>query len=235
VSQSFHAEGLILHRYPFKQSVLVKFLTDEKGLIPAVVKWNFSTRTQASKQMTVQPFSWIMGEVSGLGDVKTLKNIEVIENIAPRTYKALSAALYVNELVLTFIQPHQVYPSLLPALKASIQYLSDDALESTLRSFELFWMNVLGYQLSLTQDDQGRAIDPAAYYQCLAGSAPRLASERDASPHHKWISGEILLKIDAQEWSDPACLKEAKYLLRQWIDYHSEGKKFKTRELFVTP
>jgi DNA repair protein RecO (recombination protein O) len=231
-SFSFCTEGLILHRYPFQSSCLVKFLTEERGLLPAVVKHGSS---RGGHRNLIQPFSWIMGEVSGRGEVKTLRNIEIIENIAPHSYKALSTALYLNELILFFVKPYEMYPSLLPMLKATVQHLSEGALEPTLRTFELYLMDLIGYRLSLTHDHQGQAVQPLSFYLWFPGKAP-VHQEKNAvlreDEQRSLLSGTILLEISQQNWDNPECLKAAKYILRQWIDHYAEGRKLRTRELF---
>jgi DNA repair protein RecO (recombination protein O) len=228
-SFSFEAEGLILHRYPFQQGLLVKFLTQEAGLLPCVLKQN-----RGQKNMIVQPLSWITGRVSGQGEVKTLKEIEVLENVAPLSHKPLCATLYFVELVLTFIKPGEIYPSLLPALKASIHALSEQGLEPSLRSFELYFMELVGYGLHLTQDEEGKPLQASEAYICLPGLFPQRLVGRQAPKGALILQGEALVSIHERHFEDAACLKNAKHLLRQWIDYHAHGKVFKSRELFYT-
>jgi DNA repair protein RecO (recombination protein O) len=88
----------------------------------------------------------------------------------------------------------------------------------------------LGYGLTLTHDNEGQPILPAALYQYRMEQGPvRLTHSEEAA---QTLCGKTLLDIEVEDFSDPRSRLEAKQLMRTLMAYYLAGKELETRKIF---
>jgi DNA repair protein RecO (recombination protein O) len=225
MSQSLHA-GFLLHHMDYQESsLIIDVFTQELGRISIIAK---GARQQKSHYLGIlRPFIPLNIAFFGTRELKTLTHVETLgtELLLPgiNTY----CGFYLNELLRHFLplgEPHTEiffnYVNCLQQLKKKHSHL-----EASLRIFEIQLMQAIGYGLPLTMDYlTHKAIDPELNYTF------DIVQGATASQNGK-IQGATLLAMQTQIFSTSRQLNEAKWLMRQIIDTHLQGKKLKSRIL----
>jgi DNA repair protein RecO (recombination protein O) len=99
-----------------------------------------------------------------------------------------------------------------------------------LRSFEKGLLKELGYAMTLERDSAtGRTIDPARTY---AYDPERGPIEVDGTGSEPRVSGQALLDIARDDYTDPATQQQAKLLMRALINHRLEYRPLRSREIF---
>ena len=216
----------ILHRYPFQDSgLLVKLWTQQQGLVSAVVK---GVRKPKSKRAGIcQPFIPLQVTLTGRGEVLTVRQIETYRPAIMLSGNAVAVGFYINELLLMFLHPHHVMPTLYDAYEQVLLAQQGGVNSVALRQFEMTLMNEMGYDMVLDHDEQGDPVNARYYYHCQPECLPQrtLDSQRG-------IRGDILTAIAQQQWQHPEVRKAAKHLCQAWITYYSHGKTLQSRQLW---
>lgn len=222
--------AFVLHRYPYKEtSLLLKVFTREQGLISLIIKGAKKKNSDAySMLQCFQPLAIdyaLKGELGNLKQVERQGRAPVLQN------EALYSAFYVNELLLFLLPPHESFPALFDLYVQTLQQLPEH-LELSLRLFELNLLRHLGFLPELHRDDEGRQISVASQYLITPGHLPRLLSDNvDVIPSYVFL-GRDLKDFSQGTWTLES-LKTAKRLCRIFIEQHTRGKIFKSRELFM--
>lgn len=247
-------DAYILHRYPFKDDdVMIKVWGKEFGIKTAVMKG--VKRPKSRWRGLAQPFMPLQIGLRGKGEVQTVVQCESLGSALQfsRTHQAI--AFYLNELILTFMEQHEATPALFdqynkllkslslnPSPKsaestrmdrlvpedgeAGVQQCQRSKVEVRLREFEMDLFTTLGHGMHFTIDQMHQPIEPDAYYLIQPDALPLKTNTQTAFV----VSGNVLAQIEARSWQSES-LKIAKYLCRQWVDYYSHGKVFKSRDL----
>jgi DNA repair protein RecO (recombination protein O) len=220
--------AFILHRYPYQDhSVLLKIFTPHSGFLTAIAKGAKQPKSQWFGML--QPFSPLLIKCRGRGEVLSLSQAEPAGKPYVFEQANLLSAFYLNELLMTFLHPHQEYPNLFSIYHGTLKKLAERLFEGDLRDFELNLLQELGLAPELGVDADYQALQNDAYYAFAPGS-----QLEKVGPHYQGmaLSGEQLLAINKRQWQNAEHLKAAKLLLRHWIQYYAKGKVFKSRELF---
>jgi DNA repair protein RecO (recombination protein O) len=217
--------AFILHRKNWQNSsLLLDLLTRDFGRVSVLAKGGKNSRSRG----LYQPFSQVAVGWSGRHALKTLTAIDGVSGqIAESLYLPL---LYVNELVENFQ----------PGFESSIEIfnLYDDLLsritphnvEISLRRFERESMQVFGYLPDLYTDSlQGKPIDPLSCYYFVAsrGLVPC------AGDHENAIEGRILQFWNQEKFEDVKVAHTAKSIMRCIIDFNLQGKRLKSRDIYL--
>lgn len=218
----------ILHRYPFQDSsLLVKLWTQQQGLVSAVIKG--VRKTKSKRAGICQPFIPLQVTLTGRGEVLTVRQIETHRPVIMLSGDTLTVGFYLNELLLTFVHPHQVMPALFTAYEQALQAQQTGISTVALRQFEMILMNEIGYDIVLDHDEQGDALEPESYYLCQPECLPQRTVDMQ-----RGIRGAILSGLAQQQWQHSEVRRAAKQLCQTWITHYSHGKTFQSRQLWKT-
>lgn len=216
--------ALILRQRNYRESsLLLEVFTRDFGIVSLLAK---GVRKHKSNLAGVlQPFNLLNLSYLDRNELKLLIQAEFVGSY-PLQKLALYCGFYLNELLQRFIHRHDPHPELFADYQACLQALADrDAIETTLRYFELNLLRQCGYAVELDQDSRsGAAIEPNARYRYQAGSG------MIADPQGE-VGGDTLLLLAARQPLAGYNLGEAKSLLRRMIDGQLQGVPLKSREV----
>lgn len=220
-------QAWVLHkRWSGDTSAQVTFFTREKGLISAFFKGGRTPKKQSLLQ-TFMPL-WLTFDVRH--DWHYVRELDTMAPSLQLAGEPLFAALYVNEILCHGVHQldpcpilYDAYLQTLQALTLSTQRLD---IETVLRRFEWQFLTVCGYPFSLTHEAlTSTPIVSESHYDFIAGEGFTLAS--------KGVSGVSILAMSKDNLSDASVLKAAKWIMRRAIDHALDGKRIKSRELYV--
>jgi len=214
----------LLHHKPYQESsLLIDVLTQNEGKLSLIAK---GVRQQKSTQLgLLRPFLPLNISYSGQTGLKLLNHVEAgnSEVILPgiNTY----CGFYLNELINKFLPVGEPYPDVFLAYFTCLQQLKNKhSIEAHLRSFEVKFMEALGYQLQLEYDYEHRLIDPYQNYRYDFERGPVVDDKSK-------ITGSTLIAMHHDNYTNQRQLSEAKWLMRQVIDFHLQGKVLNSRIL----
>lgn len=220
----------VLHRYPYKEtSLLLKVFTREQGIISLIIK--NAKKKKSDAYSLLQCFQPLRMEYSLKGELGSLKQVERQGDAPMLANEGFYSAFYLNELILFLLHPHDPAPHIFDLYQHSLFELNNH-LELSLRIFELNLLKHLGFLPELHRDETGAKITPEADYWLTPGHLPRLMAQSSQGHELYAFKGEDLQNLHTGQWQE-ATLKAAKRLCRLFIDDHTRGKNFKSRELFV--
>jgi len=223
-------QGFLLHRRPYREtSYLVALFTLEWGKVSAVAKGVRGNRSD--KKSLLQAFQPLLFGLSGKHELKNLNQLESSGPMLNLAGKRLFSAMYINEVMNRLLALEIPQPKLFLYYQQSLGLLAQgEAIEPTLREFELALLDELGYGFDLIHDYQlGEALDPQAHYVFIAEHGLQHCPIPLKSPNY--FSGETLLKVSRFDW-DKSSLQCAKYLTRLTLSPLLGSKPLKSRELF---
>lgn len=224
----WQAPAVVLHRRAYREtSLLLEVFSAEFGRLRLLAKG--AMRPRALPWRCLQPFVPLRLSWSGRGDLAVLTEAEPLDPGVALEGAALFCGFYLNELVLRLLPPEDPYPEAFRLyLNTLVQLGSESERECALRFFEIALLEEIGYGLGLDRDAAGTAIDPARRYTHLPEQG-LVAVEDDRSGA---VHGATLLGLKQRNLNGPDQLREAKWLMRQVIEHHLEGRALKSRELF---
>lgn len=213
----------LLHARPYRDtSLLVDLFTKDHGRITAVARGARAPRSRIKGLL--QAFRPLLVDWFGKTELVTLGNVESAST-PPLENTALFSGLYLNELLIRALKPHDAHSELYFAYAHTLLLLTDPtrSLENTLRLFEKSILKETGYGLYLDniEEEQFYEFDPAQGFTRASSDSPLL------------FSGESLLALEKETLNTPQHLRDAKRLmriaLRPIIGHHP----LKSRELFL--
>lgn len=246
-------------------SVIVDLLTESEGRVSVVCKGvRGSGNKAAALRSTLQPFAALAVAWSGKSSLKTLRSAEVTR-FAPRfSQHQLYAALYLNELLMRLFQHGESQVSLFDEYRHAITELAEVNLSSSgpnndgmnnaeipLRRFEFKLLQTLGFEIDFYFDAvTGQSIEPNGLYhfhseigfsqQSFLEAIPDTMAElkqqqRISGQLKELISGDHLLALQQQDYSQVAVRRSAKLIMRAALAPHLGGRALKSRELYSRP
>jgi DNA repair protein RecO (recombination protein O) len=222
--------AFVLHAYPFSEtSLIVEAFSRDFGRVALLARGARRPRSVLrGVLMAFQPLelSW-----AGKSEVKTVMKAEWQGGQPLLCGRALFCGYYLNELLLSLLPREDAHARLYAVYAQTLRRFAEGARESDLRRFERAFLQELGYGLTLGRDDEGQAIDPAGYYAYRIERGPVRLPERNDSALA--VSGKTLLDLDADDFTDPRSLLEAKQLMRTLIAHYTGGKGLETRKIFM--
>lgn len=225
-------KAFVLHSRPYSEtSLLVDFFIESRGRVTILAKG--ARRPRSSLKGILQPFTPLIIQYSGNGNVKTLGKIEAISLALPLFGHFLYSGFYLNELIhrviISEVDTSVLFQVYLDSLQLLAQRIEP---EKVLRQFELNLLEYLGYSMdfehcSVTGDE---IVDSMFYlYQSEQGFVSSLMKNSNS------YSGKELRAFATKNFDDPECLKAAKRFTRQALKPYVGVKPFKSRELFIKP
>lgn len=218
--------AFILQHRPYREtSLLLDMFTRDHGIVTVLAK---GVRKEKSRLAgLLLPFSCLNISYLDKHELKVLTQAEFV-NRYPLQRLALYCGFYLNELVQQFLHKHDPHPQVFNDYQQCLDNLQDAGLiEQSLRYFELALLEEAGYGIQLDIDSRsGLAIDRQQRYRLIAAEG----IEADASGR---ISGHTLRALADRAPLQGAALSEAKWLLRQMLDLHLQGRRLKSRDVLA--
>lgn len=243
----------LLHTRAYRDtSLIVEAFSREHGRVGLVARG--ARRARSGLTGVLQPFQPLLLSWSGSGDLATLGKAEAAGTFAPLAGRRLLAGMYLNELLTRLLQRHDPHPDLYSVYEWSVRALSEAAREessnmranivmdapeegardeSVLRVFEKRLLEELGYGLLLDHvAEDGARVEAGAEYCYLPERGP--IPDAGVLPGGARVSGETLLAIQAEDFSQAHTRKQAKRLMRCVLGHYLGDKPLRSRELFNT-
>ena len=222
-------QAYVIHHYAYRESsLLLKLWTIQLGYVTAIAR---GAKERKQYKHLLRPFGLMAVELTGKGDILTLKTIEPVGESIALVGKALYAGLYLNELLLRLLPSKEPLPTLFFDYQQALLGLANQQPpEPILRKFEWQLLATLGYEPTLSVDMEHLPIEPDHHYHVLPGQLPqKMSSPQQQSNVYL---GAQLLAIEQQNWQDPDVLKAAKRFMRHWLEHYLDHRPLKSKSLY---
>jgi len=250
--------GYLLHYTQYGDAnFIVDFFSLDHGRIALMAKGARSSKPRT--RALYQPFRPLLISWWGNQELRTLTGIEESGASLNLQGSALPCGYYLNEIILRLLQKDQPHPTLFAHYALALSQLSDspDALELTLRGFELQLLEALGLLPDIADcgsdgeplsDDENYLFYPGSN-QCVlvpCDDTPHIAIPKQKPPQAVYhadgetldvgvpVSGRTLNRLAAFDIDDKDVLSEIKPLMRRMLRMHLGEKPLNSRELFTS-
>lgn len=227
----------ILHKRAYREtSSILEVLTKDYGRVSLMARGSRGKRSKLAGNLLL--FTPLVVSWQGKGNLPYLRSAERAD-LKPPVLKsrALLSAMYINELLMYLLHRDDVHEAVFEQYHQCLFQLADERrLELSLRQFEISLLELLGFGLNLRYEaDTGADVQAARQYEFHLehGLVARQQASASTLP---LISGRCLLALAAEQYQviieSPQYLAELKQLMRHVINFHLNGKKLKSREMF---
>lgn len=224
----------VLHTYPFKEtSLVVELFARDFGRVATTAKG--ARRPRSAMRGMLQAFQPLLATWSGKLELKTLHSLEWNGGLLLLQGEALMCGFYLNELLLRLLpreDPHEVlfeyYADTLKILASS------ENLATTLRRFELKFLQELGYAIPLNLDTDGLAVMENQSYRYEAEhGAYKLNGVQGRYDNGVQLSGKTLVDMSNDDYSHAQTQQQSKQLMRYLLAHYLGDKPLHTRQLLI--
>lgn len=221
--------AFVLHAYPYSEtSLIADVLSRDYGRLALLARG--ARRPRSALRGLLLAFQPLELAWAGSGEVKTLIKAEWQGGQPLLTGRSLFCAYYLNELLMQMLPREDAHARLFAVYAETLQRFAVSAQEGDLRRFERVLLQELGYGPMLETDVEGLAVDTEAdyVYQVERGPVRILpADERTRA-----LSGQTLIDLAREDFSNPRSLAEAKQLMRTLIAHYTGGRALVSRMIF---
>jgi DNA repair protein RecO (recombination protein O) len=225
--------AFVLHRRDYRNtSLLLELFTLHDGRLPVIAKGAKTAR--GGRTALLQPFRPLLVGLAGRGEIRTLTQVEAEGRAFELFGRLLYCGFYLNELLMRLVGRHDPHPDLFGHYLQTLGSLAaGEAMDASLREFEVQLLTALGYALSLTHDSEsGEPVEAEVVYQYILEQGPvGVAGPADA--RRLRVHGRTLLSLHNRSAMDQAALAEARGLMRGVLAFYLGDKPLKSRELFM--
>jgi DNA repair protein RecO (recombination protein O) len=238
VSVSSHRQDnqsvYVLHTYPFKEtSLVVELFARDFGRVVTNAKG--ARRPRSAMRGMLQSFQPLSATWSGKLEFKTLHSLEWNGSLLPLKGEALMCGFYLNELLLRLLPREDPHETLFEYYTETLLTLaSSKDLATTLRRFELKFLQELGYAIPLNLDANAEAIQASLSY-CYAAEqgAFKLNSLLGRNDNGIQLSGKTLIDMSNDDYSHVQTQQQSKQLMRHLLAHYLGDKPLHTRQLLI--
>jgi DNA repair protein RecO (recombination protein O) len=227
----------VLHRRAYREtSFLIEVFSHEHGRLSLIAKG--VRKSRSSLQGLLQPFIPLSISWSGRNELVTLTHAELHAESIPLAGESLYAGFYLNELISILLPKWDPHPNLFECYSRTLDLLKNTPLqEATLRSFELYLLQELGYGLLPTKKHGlSEVFLTDKYYQFVPEQGFVLVQNSDEFNLGPSIFlGKNLLAIAHEDWHDKNTLSTAKRLVRCVLTPLLGNRELHSRQLFMAP
>ena len=224
-------QGYVLHTYAFREtSLVVETFTRAYGRIAMIARG--AKRPRSAMRGNLMAFQPLALSWSGRGELPLLLRAEWQGGQERLQGRALLCGFYLNELLLKLLPHEDAHEQLFLDYQAALARLAREAEPgAVLRRFEMALLRGLGYALALDRDSaSGAGIDPQRSYAYELERGP--VTVNGAACSGLVLSGQTLLDIVRDDYSDAQTLQQAKALMRLLIGHRLEQKPLNSRRIF---
>lgn len=223
--------AFVLHNRPYSESSwIVELYAKHYGRLALIAKG--ARRLKSKSRGLLLPFQPLLVSWSGKGELPTLINVEPDDGLFELTGKSLVCGFYCNELVMRLLHRNDPHPKLFDVYSQVIEALDRDLnREIALRIFEKSLLQEIGYGLNLLHEaNSNKPISEASYYsyQHEHGAIPQVSDQNKRGV----VSGETLLAIANEDYSDRETLLQAKAFMRDILNQLTGSRKIHSRDIF---
>jgi DNA repair protein RecO (recombination protein O) len=196
----------VLRTQPFRDtSLLVEAFSQDHGRVGLVARGARAPKSRL--RALLQPFQPLLLSWTEQGDLGSLTGAEAAAPPVTLAGEAVFCGWYLNELLLTLVQRHDPHAQLYADYAEAIAQLPQ-AIEPSLRRFELRLLNELGYGLDLPDD-----LDAGLHYRFDAeeGAVAAPAGAPQVYP------GASLIALRDERFDDAAALRDMRRLLNRQL------------------
>jgi len=224
--------SFVLQLHPFRETSLVaEVFSRTHGRLALVARG--ARRPHSALRGLLMEFRPLALSWFGAGEVKTLARAEWMGGHAPLAGRGLLFGYYLNELLLRLMPREAPHPELFDHYAHALDELArSGAAEGALRRFELRMLRSLGWGLTLDREAlTEEAVRPRCEYAFVIerGVVPLAGAGAGAAA----VSGEALLAMAREDFSDPRTLSEGKALMRQVLGHYLGERPLNTRRVFM--
>lgn len=225
--------AFILHSTPYREtSLIVQAFSRFHGRIALIAKGAKRPTSQLRLVlMSMQPLllSW-----SGRGEVKTLTQAQWAGGLVAPKGRGLLCGFYINELLLRLTAREDPHVGLYDAYVHALTGLADSAMpyERVLRRFEAALLAEIGVGPDWTTCADEQPVRAEGRYVVIPefGVRPRRQTDDADVPV---VDGQVLLDIDAGDFSSARTLQQSKPLMRSLINHALAGRQLATRQILI--
>ena len=228
--------GYVLHRRPFREtSAIVELLTRDHGRLGAVVR---GVRGGRRPRHSIEPFTLASFAWRGRGQLVTVTASESITAMR-LTGDALFSGLYLNELLVKTLEPHDAIPDVFHQYGVTLAALAGDGnMAPALRRFERGLLEALGYGVVFDADiHSGAPIDAGKTYRFVDGEGfcearadlALAASAGESQP----VPGKAIIAMANDDYGQAATCRAAKAVFRLALQHRLGHRQLHTRRLFA--
>ena len=222
----------VLHARPYRESsLLLEVFSRRFGRVGLVARGARGGKSRWKNML--QPFRPLLLGWSQRGELGTLTGADQVASPPALAGEPLFCGLYVNELLVRFLQRSDPHPGLFDDYRDLLGGLAGGAdPQPALRLFERRLLEAAGFGLQLEHEHGGEEpIRAGRVYEFLpeAGAVRREPGE---AAEDRLVSGEALLAL-RDGAVEPRHLRELKYLMRRLIRYHLGDRPLKSQTLFT--
>ncbi len=224
----------ILHTYPFKEtSLVVELFARDFGRVAVTAKG--ARRPRSAMRGMLQAFQPMLATWSGKQELKTLHSLEWNGSVLLLQGEALMCGFYLNELLLRLLPREDAHEALFAYYADTLQRLATAKdLATTLRRFELKFLQELGYAIPLTLDMDDAPIDAQQSYRYEAEhGAFKLASVMGKHESGVALLGKTLIDMANDDYSHVQTKQQSKQLMRYLLAHYLGDKPLHTRQLLI--
>ncbi len=227
----FEAAYLLHSRSYRESSQIIEIFGQNHGRIGLVARG--SRRPKSRWKSILQPFQPMRMSWSGRGSLQTLRAAEPTSLPLHFTGMHLMGGYYMNELLISLLHRNDPHQNLFAHYGAALAKLgAGEALEPTLRRFELTLLAEIGYGLVTDRDAaQGQPLRSDGWYEYFVDRGP--VPVADGAAGALVISGADLAAIGQGVLDRPERLRIAKRLLREKLNWCLGGRPLKTRQVIA--
>ncbi len=224
----------ILHTYPFKEtSLVVELFTRDFGRVAVTAKG--ARRPRSAMRGMLQAFQPMLATWSGKQELKTLHSLEWNGSVLLLQGEALMCGFYLNELLLRLLPREDAHEALFIYYADTLQRLAGAKdLATTLRRFELKFLQELGYAIPLVHDMDDELIVARQSYRYEAEhGAFKLAGAMDKHESGVALLGKTLIDMANDDYSHAQTKQQSKQLMRYLLAHYLGDKPLHTRQLLI--
>jgi len=220
----------ILHTRLYRDtSLLIEIFTPDYGRVSLVARGVRGARSRYKGLL--QPFIPLLISWRGKGELMSLTSVEANGISQYLVGETLLCGIYLNELLVRLLHRYDAHPNLYQSYQTTLTKLINET-QISLRLFEKKLLAELGYALQLNREAQtGASIQSKQFY--FFEPTRGVFNSTNNVQQKNVFSGEALLAIHNNEFSETHTMNDAKRLLRIALNYLLGGKPVRSRELFL--
>ncbi len=229
----------LIHIKPFKESsAIVRLLSAEHGLFSAVIRGVYKKdKRAAALRAALQMGNLLEISFKSRLGLKTLYQVDAIQQFPSLTMPLFLSCSYINELNLRLLQEDMpqndvfiLYQRLFNDIAVIVNTPDERTqLQALLRCYEFDFLECLGFAFDFSVDIDQQQVQAQNFYKIIAGAGIQL----DNSASNQAFSGALLLDIAQRSFAHEERLIEVKRISRYLLNFYLDGRPLKARELYA--